>query len=207
MILLLPLLAFLFASLLVAAAALALSPNAASAIEQRLGEVTGVPMNRAEEAAYGKAVVDTLKRLGNIAPRSAKEMGKLKQRLVVAGSAPDARRRLRHPHRVALGRFALFASRYQAPRLWWPFGLHGGYVVQQVLARRPNAGDRIRWDAGALAPSWSASKPVSSRCGIQRSATSWPSPPDILSELRLINLEMRPAQPAHALANSPNARA
>ena len=44
--LLLPLLAFLFASLLVAAAALALSPAGGTTIERRLGEVTGTPVRR-----------------------------------------------------------------------------------------------------------------------------------------------------------------
>ena len=44
MTLLLPLLAFLFASLLVTAAAMALSPGAAATIERRLGEIRGVPI-------------------------------------------------------------------------------------------------------------------------------------------------------------------
>ena len=47
MVLLLPLLAFLFASLLVAAAAMALSPAGAATIERRLGEVTSSPTKQA----------------------------------------------------------------------------------------------------------------------------------------------------------------
>ena len=84
---LLPLLAFLFVSLLIAAGALALSPGATAAIERRLGEAHRRPASRSgdDDDGYDKVVIDTLKRMGNVAPRSAKEMGKLQQRLVTAG--------------------------------------------------------------------------------------------------------------------------
>jgi tight adherence protein C len=85
-VLLLTLLAFLFGSLLIAAGALALSPGATSAIQRRLGEVTGVHVKEAhEDDAYSKAVMDTLKKMGNVAPKSSKELGKLQQRLVASG--------------------------------------------------------------------------------------------------------------------------
>jgi tight adherence protein C len=83
---LLPLLAFLFASLLVAAGAMALSSGATATIQRRLGEITtGGPIEVKEEAEYHRAMVDMLKRVGNVAPRSTSEMGKLQQRLVTAG--------------------------------------------------------------------------------------------------------------------------
>jgi len=85
---LLPLLAFLFASLLVVGAAMMFSSGATTTIERRLGEITigGGPLEtKADEAEYGKAVVDLLKRVGSVAPRSAKETGKLQQRLISAG--------------------------------------------------------------------------------------------------------------------------
>ena len=87
MTLLLPLLAFAFGSLLVAAAALALAPTAEATLERRLGEITGAPMRQpVEEAGYGKAAANTLKRLGSIGPKSsAAETTKLRQRLVAAG--------------------------------------------------------------------------------------------------------------------------
>ena len=200
MILLLPLLAFLFASLLVTAAALALSPNAASTIEQRLGEVTGMAMNRAEEAAYGKAVIDALKRLGNIAPKSVKEMGKLKQRLVVAG--------FRNPEAlvvffgirigVALAAFALFAL----PVVTQPSLLMAlavcmvGYVVPgMVLARMAKRRQhRIRLglpDALDLLVV-SVEAGLGLDAAIQRVGHELAfAHPDLCSELRLINLEMR----------------
>jgi tight adherence protein C len=84
--LLLPLAAFLFGSLLIAAGAMALSPGSTVAIERRLGEVTGKRVKeRDDEDGYERVMVDTLKKIGNVAPRSAGEMGKLQQRLVTAG--------------------------------------------------------------------------------------------------------------------------
>jgi tight adherence protein C len=82
----LPALAFVFGSLLVTAAAMALSPGAAVAIERRLGEVTGRSAKpRESEDGYDKVVIDGLKRIGAVAPHSASEMGKLRKTLVNAG--------------------------------------------------------------------------------------------------------------------------
>ena len=64
MTLILPLLAFVFASLLVAAAAMMLAPRA-SAIERRLGEVTGTPLKGTlEEFGYEKKIASALKKIG-----------------------------------------------------------------------------------------------------------------------------------------------
>jgi tight adherence protein C len=82
---LLPVLAFLFASLLVTAAAMALSSGATATIERRLGEIAVGGHAAVKEAEYSRAVVQALKRLGNAAPKSAAELGKLQQRLVAAG--------------------------------------------------------------------------------------------------------------------------
>jgi tight adherence protein C len=82
----LPVLAFLFAALLVAAAALVFSPRALVNIEQRLGEVTSASLGRPveEERAWEKAAVKALKRLGTVAPKVS-DSSKLQQRLVTAG--------------------------------------------------------------------------------------------------------------------------
>ena len=85
MTLLLPILAFVFASLLVAAAALAMSSRAASTIEDRLGEVTGTTVKRPFDSVNYDRVVAALKRVGNLAPKRPTEMGKLQQKLVAAG--------------------------------------------------------------------------------------------------------------------------
>jgi len=190
----------LFASLLVTAAALALSPNAASTIEQRLGELTGMPMNRAEEAAYGKAVVDTLKRLGNMAPRSAKEIGKLQQRLVVAGFRNSEAIIVFFGIRigVALVAFALLATPViRQPNLLVALSVcMVGYVVPgMVLARLAKRRQhRIRLglpDAlDLLVVSVEAGLGLDQ--AIQRVGHELAfAHPDLCSELRLINLEMR----------------
>ena len=86
MTLLIPVLAFLFASLLIGAAALALAPRRATTIERRLTEVIGAPVTPlVGDPGYGRVLVRTLKRLGTIAPKSPSEMGKLRQKLVWAG--------------------------------------------------------------------------------------------------------------------------
>ena len=86
MVIILPLLAFVFASLLIAAGAMMLAPGKAAAIERRLGEVTGARLKQGVgEAGYSRAVVDSLKKVGNAVPRSASETGKLRKRLVQAG--------------------------------------------------------------------------------------------------------------------------
>ena len=85
MTLLLPLLVFLFVSVLVAAGAMALTPST-SAIERRLGEVIGEAARPVPATSNIRdAVMDWLKRLGAVAPRSTAEMGRLQQRLVTAG--------------------------------------------------------------------------------------------------------------------------
>jgi tight adherence protein C len=80
-------LAFFFGLLIVAAAAMLLSPaSGASAIEHRLGEVTGVAaVAREADIEYQRAIVAALKRIGTAAPKSPSEMGKLRRLLVAAG--------------------------------------------------------------------------------------------------------------------------
>jgi tight adherence protein C len=82
---LLPLLGFVFISLLVFAAALAFAPSGGATIESRLGEVTAARTDRSEEPPADRTVIAALKRMGAMAPRSLKELGKLQQRLVTAG--------------------------------------------------------------------------------------------------------------------------
>jgi tight adherence protein C len=83
--LLLPLLGFVFVSLLVMAAAMALAPSGAGAIDRRLEELAG-PAGAIADAEPGyERLVGALKKLGQSVPRSPSEMGKLQQRLVSAG--------------------------------------------------------------------------------------------------------------------------
>ncbi|MBA3269005.1 MAG: type II secretion system F family protein [Acidobacteria bacterium] len=85
MIIILSLLAFAFASLLVTAGAMALSPGQATAIGRRLDDLTGVPAKSPGAAVRYDRIVDTLKRVGRSVPHSQSEMGKLQTKLVRAG--------------------------------------------------------------------------------------------------------------------------
>jgi tight adherence protein C len=84
--LLLPLLAFLFVSLLVAAAVLALSPRPAAAVERRLEEIASQGRQQAtEEGGLRDSLIAAFRRLGEMAPKSTSEMGTLQRKLLAAG--------------------------------------------------------------------------------------------------------------------------
>jgi tight adherence protein C len=85
MTILLPLVGFIFISLLVIGGALALAPSGATALQQRLGEVSAARTDHNDEPPPDRSVIQALKRMGAMAPRSAKELGKLQQRLITAG--------------------------------------------------------------------------------------------------------------------------
>jgi tight adherence protein C len=82
--LLLPLLAFVFVSLLVAGAAMAFAPRTSAVVEQRLIEIASGTI-AANRPSYRDALVGRLKRLGEMAPKSAAEMSKLQRKLLAAG--------------------------------------------------------------------------------------------------------------------------
>ena len=83
---LLPLLVFFLGSVIVGAAAFALMPNRAVAIDRRLEELTSGRLSEDDES---KPRMDRLlgfvKRVGEKAPRSTKELSTIRQRLVMAG--------------------------------------------------------------------------------------------------------------------------
>src|SRR5512134_826334 len=85
----LPLLAFVFGSLLVGGAALLLMPSRAMAIDRRLEELAAARGPDGTERPTFKALVDMVKRVGEKAPRSPKELGTLRLRLVQAGYRRD----------------------------------------------------------------------------------------------------------------------
>ena len=84
MTILLPLLAFLFVSLLAYAAYIALSPSLAGNVERRLAEIGGSAPAAVEPPTWER-MASTFKRMGRVAPQSPSEMGKLQRRLVAAG--------------------------------------------------------------------------------------------------------------------------
>ena len=84
MIVLLPLMGFLFVSLLITAIGLSIS-RGDTAIERRLGELGVAGGLPPVPAAPNARLMRTLMRLGNAAPKPSAELGKLRQRLVTAG--------------------------------------------------------------------------------------------------------------------------
>src|SRR5690349_3783316 len=82
-----PLIAFLFGTALVGGIAYVMMPSAATDIDRRLGELTLV--QEVEEKPRFTSIVGALKRIGERAPKSPKELGSLRLRLVQAGYRRD----------------------------------------------------------------------------------------------------------------------
>ena len=84
MTLLLPLMGFLFISLLITAIGMTLM-RGETAIERRLGELGVAGPLPSVPTAGNERLLNTLKRLGRAAPKPSREIGKLKERLIHAG--------------------------------------------------------------------------------------------------------------------------
>jgi tight adherence protein C len=199
--LLLPLLAFLFAALLVAGAAFALAPGSGATIERRLGEVTGRELGvDADAPGFERVVFDTLKKVGNIAPKSPSEMGKLQQKLVRAGYRSGEALAIFFGIRVgfALLLFAVFATPLvMRPNLIIALAMCGlGYLLPAMavgrLAKRRQ--HRIRLGLADALDLLVVS--VEAGLGLDQAMQRVGEElefahPDLCEELRLINLEMR----------------
>jgi|SRR5579863_3955664 tight adherence protein C len=198
---LIALLAFMFGSLIVAAAALALAPDSAAAMQRRLGEVTGTAIKRPfEDAGYGKKIVEQVKRLGAVAPHSKSEMGKLQKRLVAAGYRSHEALIVFFGLRLvcALGAFALFSL----PIIVKPNFLVAlvvcalGYVIPSMLLARlaKRRQHRIRLGLADVLDLLVVS--VEAGLGLDQALLRVSQElafahPDLCDELRLINLELR----------------
>jgi tight adherence protein C len=198
---LIPLLAFAFASLVIVAAALALAPGGPGTIERRLGEVTGAPEKPIEaDPGYEQAVVAALKRMGAIAPKSVSEMGKLQQKLVYAGFRSREALVVFFGVRlaVAVGAFfALTTGVFIRPNIMIALaGCAIGYVAPSMVLGRLAGKRQHRIRLGL--PDVLDLLVVSVEAGlgldqaIQRVGEELAfAHPDLADELRLINLELR----------------
>jgi tight adherence protein C len=197
----LPVLGFVFVSLLVAAAAMAFSTSGAATIERRLEEVAGVFGKPVEvESGFDRRVTDTLKKLGNAVPRSPSEMGKLQQRLVTAGYRNNEAVAIFFGIRVgvALVLFGLFATPILfRPNLMIALGGCGlGYLLPGMVLGRMAKRRQHRIRLGL--PDALDLLVVSVEAGlgldqaIQRVGDELAfAHPELADELRLINLELR----------------
>jgi len=208
-VLMMPLLAFVLGTALVAAAAYALMPNRAAAIDRRLEELT--TGREREDKPKFQAISDVLKRLGEKAPRSAKEMGSLRLRLVQAGFRRDEALTTFFGIRIffALVLFMLFStSIVLRPNLTLALGALGlGYILPGMglarLAKRRS--HRIRLSLADMLDLLVVS--VEAGLGLDAALTRVGQElafayPELADELRLINLELRAGKPrAEALRN------
>jgi tight adherence protein C len=207
----LPLLAFVFGSLIIAAVALVMMPNKAVAIDRRLEELTLGRDAEAEQKARLQSLVGFLKRVGEKVPRSPKEMGSLRLRLVQAGYRRDEAITIFFGMRVmfAFTLFLFFSTSIIArPNMTMALaGLGAGYVLPGMalarLAKRRAHKIRLALaDAlDLLVVSVEAGLGLDaamSRVGSEL-AFAYPALSD---ELKLINLELRAGKPrAEALRN------
>ncbi len=194
-------LAFLFGTLLVAAAAMALSPGSAATIERRLGEVTGTRIKGPfEDAAYDKMVIAAMKRIGRAGPKSSSEMSKLQQRLVAAGYRSSEALAVFLGIQVGLAvlAFALVATPVLGrPNLAMALGACAlGYVVPGMLLARVAKRRQHRIRLGLADTLDLLVVSVEAGLGldqaIQRVAEELAfAHPDLCDELRLINFELR----------------
>jgi tight adherence protein C len=194
----LPLLAFVFGSAVVGTLAYKFLPSQALAIDQRLAELTSAEPGQ-ERRTFNK-LVGIIKRVGERAPRSMKELGPLRQRLVQAGFRKDEALPIFFGVRIvfALGLFVLFStSIVMRPNLLMAFGGLGlGYLLPGIVLARlaKRRAHRIRL---ALADALDLMV-VSVEAGlgldqaIQRVGVELASAhPELSDELRLIGLELR----------------
>jgi len=198
---LLPLLAFVLGSVLIVGAAFALMPGRAVAIDRRLEELA---TGRIRDEDGDRHTFDKLKtffrRVGERAPRSTKELGSLRLRLVQAGYRRDEAMAVFFGIRIifALALFFLFASSVvMKPNISFALGGLGvGYVLPgMVLARMAKRrAHRIRLALADALDLLVVS--VEAGLGLDQALTRVGAElafayPELSDELRLVNLELR----------------
>ena len=210
MAMMIPFLAFVLGTALVGGVAYVFMPSRTAAIDSRLQELM-VGREDEEQKPRFKSLVGMLKRVGEKAPRSTKELGTLRLRLVQAGFRRDEALTIFFGVRVAFALllFSLFGtSIIMRPNLMLALGALGlGYVLPgMVLARiAKRRAHRIRLSLADMLDLLVVS--VEAGLGLdqalQRVGTELAfAYPDLSDELRLINLELRAGKPrSEALRN------
>jgi len=196
---LLPVLAFVFGSLLIGTAVFAFMPNKAAAIDRRLEELT-FGREESEQKPKFASLIALFKRIGEKVPRSPKEMGPLRLRLVQAGYRRDEALTIFFGIRVmcALGLFMFFSTSIVArPNMTMALaGLGAGYVLPgMALARMAKRrAHKIRLSLADALDLLVVS--VEAGLGLDQAMSRVAAElafayPQLSDELRLINLELR----------------
>jgi tight adherence protein C len=207
----LPLLAFVFGTALVAAAALMFMPARAGAIDRRIEELSFDTHTEVEEQPRMQSLVAMLKRVGERAPKSPREMGNLRLRLVQAGYRREEALTTFFGIRVAfaLGLFFLLSTGLviKTNLLVALGGLGAGYILPGMLLARmaKRRAHRIRLSLADMLDLLVVS--VEAGLGLDQALSRVGTElafayPELADELKLINLELRAGKPrSEALRN------
>jgi len=207
----LPLLAFVFGTALVGGAALLLMPRRAAAIDRRLEELTAVQQDDGPAKPRFELFIGLFKRVGEKVPRSPKELGTLRLRLVQAGFRRDEAITIFFGIRVlfAIVLFLVLSNPILIrPNMMMALGgLALGYVLPgMVLARlAKRRAHRIRLSLADALDLLVVS--VEAGLGLDQALTRVGTElafahPELSDELKLINLELRAGKArAEALRN------
>ena len=204
---LLPLLAFTFATLVVAALGLRFASTRSSLIDRRLAELT----EKSESGPRFVVIKDAIKTLGTKMPASPSEMGKVRLRLVQAGFRSTEALPLFYGIRatIALGAFVLLAT----PLVLRPnvaVGLGGsllGYVLPGMALARLAKKRQKRMQLSLADALDLLVVSVEAGLGLDQalmrvSEELSDAYPDLSDELKLVNIELRAGRPrTEALRN------
>lgn len=207
----LPFLAFVFGTALVGGAALLFMPKREEAIDRRLQELMSDRDDVQPAKPRWQALIGVFKRIGEKVPRSPKEMGTLRLRLVQAGYRRDEALTIFFGIRVlfAVVLFLLFSSSLIIrPNTFVALGglclgyLLPGMVLARLAKRRAH---RVRMSLADALDLLVVS--VEAGLGLDQALTRVGTElafayPELADELKLINLELRAGKPrAEALRN------
>jgi tight adherence protein C len=196
---LLPLLAFVFATLIVAGLGLRFAGNRGNVIDRRLAEVTG-SSGPQENARAMEAVKNAVKKFGSKVPVSPSEMGKVRLRLVQAGYRGAEAVPIFYGTRmaIAIGTFVLFAT----PLILRPnvaIGLGGsllGYILPGIVLAKMAKKRQKKIQLGLADALDLMVVSVEAGLGLDQAILRVGDElsfahPDLSDELRLVNIEMR----------------